>query len=287
MQSTTSSDVENWLAQLDILQAERKCDGPRFVKPFHLATLAHTLRRYTISQLTLPDKIGDYADTMNLWGALGMASPFGPKDRRQAGRYYPIKFLTDVGTIDDDAESLVALIKPVCSNAQTIDAVQTMLRELIGNCYAHSAVTDGVYGVLCAQVWNGGRKAQIALADSGIGIRTSLEQNQKLFDRLNAENSCELATEFGVTSKPGQGHQGYGLAVARKLLEQNHGVLYVRSIKEGYLVCPRGNRNIPTKSQWNGTLLVIEWDLDEQMDIGSVYDSFPLPEGMSDDDFYV
>ncbi|MEC5159131.1 hypothetical protein [Janthinobacterium sp. CG_S6] len=113
---------------------------------------------------------------MNLWGALGIASPFGDRQRHAAGRY-PIELLRDESGIENTADALVALFKSVCSNARTIDALYTMLREMLGNCYAHSAVTDGVYGVLCAQVWPAGRKAQIALADTGIGIRASLAQN--------------------------------------------------------------------------------------------------------------
>lgn len=285
MNSTSFTDIEYWLDQLQTLQQTRRCGSPNFMKPFHLATLAHTLRRDNTQQLNLPEKIGGYADTMNLWGALEIASPFPPKERRTAGRYHPVEVLKDEASIDAAAEALVALFRPVCSNAPTIDAIQTMLRELIGNCYAHSAVTDGVYGIICAQVWSGGGKAQIALADSGIGIRSSLEQNSLLFDRLSSENSCELATEYGITSKPGKGHSGYGLAVARRLLEQNNGVLYVRSGHEGFYLSSKSVQKIHTKSMWDGTLLVIEWDLDQQMDIGAVYGSFPLPEGMDDDDF--
>lgn len=285
MLCTTHSDIEEWLKQLQILQASKQCEGPKFVKPFHLATLAHTLRRDKATELNLPAKVGGYADTMNLWGALEIESPFGPKDRRSPGRYHPIELLKDEASIDTAAEALVALFKTVCSNVQTLDAIQTMLRELIGNCFAHSDVKDGMYGVICAQVWAGGRRAQITIADSGIGIRASLEQNPLLFDRLNAENSCEFATEYGVTGKPGKGHSGYGLAVARRLLEQNNGALYVRSGSEAFYLSSKVGKNFYTDTHYDGTLLVIEWDLDQQMDIGAVYASFPLPEGVSDDDF--
>ncbi len=285
MQNTSVTEVEQWLRQLQALCHSGRCAGPRFAKPFHLATLAHVLRRSGPTHLALPGKISSYADTMNLWGALGIPSPFGEKQRHAEGRYHPIELLRNESAIENTADALVALFKSVCSNARTIDALYTMLREMLGNCYAHSAVTDGVYGVLCAQVWPAGRKAQIALADTGVGIRASLKQNALLFDRLERENSCELATQYGVTGKPGGGHSGYGLAVARKLLEQNDGVLYLRSGVEAFCLTSSYARIYTPRSSWNGTLLVIEWNLDVQMDIGAVYDDFPLPEGMSDDDF--
>lgn len=285
MQVTSANDIENWLNELQTLQSTRLCEGPRFIKPFHLATLAHTLRREGAMHLKLPEKIAPYADAMNLWGAIGVPSPFGDRQKHPGGRHFPIQMLTDPSTIEDVAADLSRLFAEACSNAQTIDAVQTMLRELIGNCYAHSDVSDGVHGAICAQVWAGGRKAQIAIADSGIGIRGSLQQNEQLFDKLNSSNSCEFATQYGVTSKPGKGHSGYGLAIARKLLEQNNGVLYVRSGDEAFHLSFNQSKNTSTATDWNGTLLVIEWHLDQPMDISQVYAEFPLPEGMSDDDF--
>ena len=281
---TSSNDIENWLRELVCLSNSNACQTPRFIKPFHLATLTHALRRNPVMALSLPDKIGDYADTMMLWDALELESPFGPKNRKP-GRYYPLRLLNDEHAIEDVAEELAKLFSEVCFDERTVDAVQLMLRELIGNCYAHSDVEDGLFGVICAQVWGSGRKAQITLADSGVGIRNSLRQNALLLDRLAHANSCELATEYGVTSKPGKGHSGYGLAVARKLLEQNNGCLYVRSGYEAYALSANRSESFTTPLRWDGTLLVIEWDLDTKMDIGLVYDSFPLPEGMNDDDF--
>ncbi len=59
----------------------------------------------------------------------------------------------------------------------------------------------------------------------------------------------------------------------------------VRSGTEGF--CFRSGK--PTRFNmerpWHGTLLIVEWDLHTPMNIKDVYSSFPLPEGMSDDDF--
>jgi anti-sigma regulatory factor (Ser/Thr protein kinase) len=285
MEYTQAAEVEVWLQQLKELEQKRQCAAPLFLKPYHLATLAHRLRLRAVRTLGLPEKIGPYANTMNLWGALGIAPPREILSRHAAGRYYPVELLRDSNKVDDTADELVGLFKSVNCDDTTIDAIHTMLRELLGNCYAHSDVRDGVYGVICAQIWAGGKKAQIAIADTGIGIRGSLTQNPDLLDIITTSNCCELATEYGVTSKPGKGHSGYGLAVARKLIEQNNGALFVRSGEEAF--CLRSGRvqSFKAKYHWDGTLLIIEWDIYGPMNIGEVYDSFPLPEGMTDDDF--
>lgn len=283
---TKPSDVEAWLGNLRVLQATKTCANPFFIKPFHLATLAHVLRTENVGQLDMPAKIGNYADTMMLWEALGIESPFPSKARAAGGRYSPIILLQDRSTVDAVAEKLVGLFSPVCADERTIDAVRTMLKELIDNCYAHSAVDSGLYGMICAQVWSAGRKAQIVLSDSGVGIRSSLRDNPELHARLGEENSCEMATEFGVTGKPGKGHSGYGLSVARKLLENNNGMLYVRSGQEAFSLLQNVIKSSYTEHAWNGTLLVIEWNLDKQVDISDVYSRLPLPEGLNDDDFF-
>lgn len=286
MQKTSSADIEGWLQNLEVLRTTRNCATPFFLKPFHLATLAHVLRTENVSQLNLPGKIGDYADTMMLWEALGIASPFPEKHRQPRGRYLPVLRLQDRAAIDQVADELASLFISVCAGERTIDAVRTMLRELIDNCYSHSAVDDGLYGLICAQIWNGGRRAQIALSDSGVGIRASLHENQDLHARLADENSCAMATEFGVTGKPGRGHSGYGLHVARGLLTNNNGMLYVRSGSEAFCLSQNLTNDFYTKSVWNGTLVVIEWDLDRPVDISDVYKNMPLPEGIDDDDFF-
>ncbi|MCG2585528.1 ATP-binding protein [Massilia sp. TS11] len=285
MEFTLVSDISNWLGDLDKLQRTGTCKSPKFLKPYHLATLAHVLRHRQLADISLGSKFDSYADTMQLWDALGIPSPYGPKVRL-GGRYHPIELLNDERGIEAIAGKIGRLLASVCDTPETVDALQTMLRELIGNCYAHAAVPDGVYGAICAQIWGGGMKGQIALVDSGIGIRTSLKQNLSLWTRLQTENSCAMATEYGITSKPGNGHSGYGLAVARMLLEQNGGMLYVHSGDEVFVTRNGLIQTFETKVPWSGTLIVIEWDLCGRMDIGDVYRQLPLPEGIDDDDFF-
>lgn len=221
---------------------------------------------------------------MNLWGALKIDPPTNVNFRQPRGRYHPIKFLIDRNEVDDVSDELVELFKRGNVDNKTLSAIGTMLRELIDNCYSHTNVEDGIYGALCAQVWSGGGKAQIAIADNGIGIRTSLLQNPRLTERLMYENGCQLATEYGITSKPGMGHSGYGLTVVRRLLEQNGGRLFVRSLAESFIVDGAACKSCQLTHRWRGTLLIIEWDLEKKMNIREVYDMLPLPEGMTNED---
>ncbi len=128
-----------------------------------------------------------------------------------------IALLINRHSLEDLSDKLVELFARGNVNSDTLSALGTMLREVIDNCYSHANVLDGVAGAVCAQVWIGGGKGQIAIADNGIGIRGSLAQNPLLLHRLTLENGCKLATEYEVTSKPGMGHSGYGLTVVKKI----------------------------------------------------------------------
>src|SRR3546814_14560916 len=115
-----------------------------------------------------------------------------------------------------------------------------MLAELLGNCHHHARTDDGLHGLACAQTWYRDSRAQVAIADSGIGIRSSLTESLDLAKRLAKQNACELATEYGISSKLGWGHAGYGLTLARDLAQQTTGsMFFVQSCKEAILVATR------------------------------------------------
>ncbi len=127
--------------------------------------------------------------------------------------------------------------------------------------------------------------AQIAICDSGIGIRVSLSDNVEYLVELAKRNACEYATEYSITSKPGRGHSGYGLTLARDLMEQGKNTIFVVSHDEYFYSSggKSGKGQMPLALE--GTLVILEWDTRVPLDLRQVYDAWPLPEGMSDDDF--
>lgn len=285
MDHTQIGDVEDWIKVIQEIQVGQPFPIPKFLRPYHLATLTHELQKMQISSLVMPQKLSSYANTMNLWGAAGLSPPADISTRHASGRYHPIEVLSDSRMVDTTTDQLIELFRPVCSDEDTLNAVDTMLRELIGNCFAHSAVKDDRFGLICAQAWSAGRKAQVAISDSGVGIKKSLFENPEYHSILDQRNSCEFATEYGVTSKPGKGHSGYGLAVARALIKQNNGSFFVRSGEECFHYCSECSESYSGLRQLGGTLLIIEWNLDCPMNISDVYEGWPQIEGMSDDDF--
>jgi hypothetical protein len=98
-------------------------------------------------------------------------------------------------------------------------------------------------------------------------------------------NSCDFATQFGVTSKPEAGHAGYGLALTRQLLEDAGGCLLLLSGNE-WLRVEGSSVEMGTHCvAWQGTVLCLEWDTRIPLNLGRVYDRWPKVRGYEDDDF--
>jgi hypothetical protein len=167
---------------------------------------------------------------------------------------------------------------------KTLSAIGISLSEIFGNCFFHAEAGTEICGLACAQAWPAARLAQVAVADIGIGVRASLNANPQYRGRLATENANAIATELGVTSKPAGPHSGYGLAVARQLMEKHAGNFMLLSGNEGFRATSRAAWARELQAGWNGTIVVLEWCTDRPFDIGAVYGSWPS-DGDSDDLF--
>jgi len=284
MKKTTVRDIQQWLNNLQSALEYGQCDTPVFLKPFHLLTLATLLKRHPQESLHLPAELARYAVRMHLWDTIELDSPFEVRERDPTGRFLPIVALRDLREVDDSAMQLQRILQRQGMSQKTLASLSTMLFELLHNCFSHADITEGLHGLACAQPWVRANYAQIAVVDGGIGVRQSLMRNAQLKERLANENACAMATCYGVTGKPGKGHSGYGMTLTRDLMEQCGGSLTVVSGYEAFRVCGDEITTEELDVSWQGTLVVLEWPLDQPLDSQSVYNHWPLPEGFDRDD---
>lgn len=288
MNSTQIGELHDWLSQLQGLVQNKTCKSPAFLRPYHLATLALVLKSEKAAQVGIPDHLADYATRMHLWKAIGLQSPHGGRAENDAtGRFLPVEPLRDRNVVDECSRRLAAITKHANLNEKSHSSLDISVSELVDNCFAHAGLKTGLHGVACAQYWPRGNLVQIAIADRGMGIRSSLEsaETPEVRSLAASRNCCELATEFGVTSKPSH-HAGYGLALARQMIARNGGTLIVVSRQEWFLsqgdLLRNGNRGV----NWPGTLIVCEFNTDRPISTAEVYASWPTQvRGYDDDDF--
>ncbi|MGY4828206.1 hypothetical protein ACVNIS_06490 [Sphaerotilaceae bacterium SBD11-9] len=285
MQGTDATDIGQWLTQLRLLRQNRTCTGPGFWRPFHFVSLALQMAR-TGGNLALPEEFVGYASRMGLWQAIGLPTPAAVNARDPHGKFVPLQRLDDADAVHDTSVVLAGICKAFGADKETLSSLEISLQEIMDNCFAHAEIAPGgLQGLACAQSWPRGNLAQIAIADAGVGVRASLAGNPLLTDQLAYENACDLATQFGVTSKPGMGHAGYGLALARQLLQANGGMLLVQSSDEWVRVSGKNVQIGRSLQSWPGTLILLEWDCSKPLRAKDVYQSWPAPSGYSDDDF--
>ena len=285
MSPTTIYGVQTWIAQVARLIEQQRCNCPTFFRPYHFVVLALQLAQHRANSLGLPAALQQYAARMQLWESIGLESPVTVTQRDPLGRFVPLVRLEQREAIWDTAKQLAEITSTYGADERTTDAVATSMSEIMENCFAHARVEAGLTGLACAQSWPQGNLAQIALADKGIGIRSSLQENPDLWGLLNEGNSCEIATRLGITSKPDLGHAGYGLALTRQLLERAGGRLIVVSGSEWVQAYGERCTTGTLPSPWQGTIAVLEWKTNRPLRLKDVYDSWPLPTGFEHDDF--
>lgn len=290
MRATRLSEIREWNRSLSRLKADGTCQSPGFFKPYHFVTMALMLKEERVGAVNLPEQITSYAARMRLWEAIGLDSPVVVLERPSGSRFHELTRLTNLAAVGDVAEALskmvTANVGQPCS-PETQESLFITLTELLGNCHHHARAADDLHGLVCAQTWYKGARAQFAIADSGIGIRQSLQENPDLSKRLANQNACVLATELGISSKLNRGHAGYGLALARDLAIQTPGAqLFVQSFDEAVLISD-GQLTELSKFEYAipGTLVVFEWDTKKTLDVANVYANWPRSED-DDHDFF-
>lgn len=289
MKHTSITEIHKWLEQLKVLASEKTCQAPEFFRPFHFITLALVLKSQGALDIALPNALRNYAARMHLWEAIGIPPPRIRRNEHDAnGRFLPIEPLRSRADVQDCSDRLASITRLANASAESCTSLSIAVSELIDNCFSHANVErDGLHGLACAQYWPKGQLMQIAIADMGIGIRSTFTQadRQEYRERVKTMNCCALATELGASSKLDNGHAGYGLALARQLAEQNKGTITVYSGSEWLHSsngqCMEGGDGVG----WNGTMIVAEFNTALPLSTQAVYQNWPPVRGYEDDDF--
>lgn len=280
MRKTTLVEIDRQLGLIQQFFVEGRAPAPTFFKPFYMAALSCAIRASSVTDFNLRGTAADYALRMEVWEAAGFDPP-RPARKRAPNRFQPCRALHDAQQMDRSARSIAGVFRATRSSED--DDLFTVFHELIENCFSHSAVDDGHFGVTCAQCWPNGNLGQIAIVDSGIGVRRSLSENRSLLGRLELENSCEMALEKGVSGKLGRGHSGYGLALAAGVAHHFSANLILVSGDEAVRVFGDRSESSCLVNGWRGSMVLFEWALNRRLDTAIVYDEWSEEE--EDDEF--
>ncbi len=201
-----------------------------------------------------------------------------PSSQRRIGRV-PLQPITNQFTKEATVNEIVSIFDEYAGHIDDTNPFKVMISELCENVLAHSEFTSP--GYVCARILEKSGKAEITIADTGVGVLQSYLNgtNKSVIERIRKGSSpLDIAIEGLNSSKPQaasgslRSYYGFGLLITRRLIEENRGQLFLMSGKEALHV-DRFHRDRHTLSNpYSGTFIGIVLDLNNPLPLEEIYE---------------
>lgn len=201
-----------------------------------------------------------------------------PSVQKRIGRV-PLQPITNQFSKEATVNEIVSIFDEYSGHVENNEPFKVMVSELCENVLTHSESTSP--GYVCARVLTHSETVEIAIADSGVGIRQSYINgtNEDVKKRLKkGASALELALDGLNSSKPTapsgsyRSYYGFGLLVTRRLVEENRGQIFLMSEEESlYLNRLRRHANKLIRP-YMGTFIGIVLDLNNPLPLEEIYE---------------
>lgn len=166
----------------------------------------------------------NYLSRLNLFKHLDFSHPENFERHTTIGRFIPLLLFDDDRTVFQASNAICDLVLRNFDNGREfLPALEWAVYEVLDNVNLHAETP--VPGVVCAQFYPGMHRIDIAICDTGRGVRASLSESILLNSH---EEALSKALQRGVTRNPNIG-QGNGLAGVLEIARQNEGGFYLWS----------------------------------------------------------
>lgn len=276
-------NIDPFLRSLDFSDPEKLdlTSNPNwiYVHPVVLsmvASIGRTVKPENIHH-DIQSKSAPYLERMGLFRILGIESGMHVIEHEETGRFIP---LTTVRT-EQDLSKLIENIIPIFHLSAYPEQAKTMryiIDEVTRNVIEHAGV-DAV-ALVCVQYYPRSKKIRIGIADSGFGLRTTLQRYHTINSHMHAIQLALWPGITGTTSDPTGSTQnaGAGLFFTKSMARVNkdHFLIYTGDAMYKLLEPKDEDRlNIPvdpfhdrhTKEEglpfWKGTAVGIDITLEQ------------------------
>jgi anti-sigma regulatory factor (Ser/Thr protein kinase) len=190
--------------------------------------------------------------------------------RREPVGFRPLQHFQDSEACYRASRELKDALAEACDLEEEVAAaaIHVCLAELAENVLFHSGSDRG--GFAAAQGWEKKAIVEVAIVDTGVGIRESLTKNANYADISTDVEAIEKALEPMVTATPDR-NTGLGLSVTRFLLRRNGGQLMVRS-GQGAVYAGFKEHGEECAVPFPGTIVTLTARTDAPLDIKAAYD---------------
>jgi len=231
----------------------------RLIEPFAMLLISSEIMRYSarcsdtkINCINI-EHMG-YAGHMGFFKSFGIRYGKAPGEAKGNASYIPLTIYSTqvieqaaaskgiaVGDEVEEMSSHLASLLCHTGKGDVFDTLTYSIRELIRNVVEHSRATQ--FGI-CAQYWPSKSKAEVAILDRGIGIKSSLSNNPHL-DASDDKRALNYALMPAVSGKAFKGsrvrqkgpwsNSGFGLYMTNRIC-RNGGTFFIGSGTTGMLL---------------------------------------------------
>ena len=252
------------------------CSKVQHVEPFTMAYVSTEIRRFQEVNSGLRIDFVDYekssyAAHMGFFKAAGVNFGKAPGQARGGVNYIPLTILKvsdiereaadsyeQVGEVIERRSSDLAKMLTQKDSGEIVDVLTYSLREIMRNVVEHSGSEVLEF---CAQYWPSRKKIEIAVLDSGMGIKSSLSNNPHL-DLKSDRDAVHVALMPAISGKMFKGvrrrsgdawqNSGFGLYMTSRIA-RNGGSFFLCSGRSGLLL--HGKSKIDVQTSFSGTAL--------------------------------
>ena len=229
------------------------------VEPFTMTLLAAELKRFRASRPHTRFRAENHRENtypahMGFFQAFGLHHGNRPGEAAGSANYLPLTYLDveairtqaaeayeHIGDALDRESGQLARVLTREEGGALVDTLTFSMREILRNVVEHSSSPQLAY---CAQYWPTRNRVEIAVLDTGMGVRTSLSANPHL--TIDSDRTAvQLALMPSISGKTYRGvrrrandhwqNSGYGLYMTSRLC-RNGGDFFIASGSSGILL---------------------------------------------------
>lgn len=205
-----------------------------------IAALGLTIKSEKIHCEKFEAKSKHYLARMGLFKILNMRSDMKFTEHEPAGRFIPI---TQIKTSDELTKFITNMIPLLHLEPEQAQTIGYVVSELVRNVIEHASTKNGA--IICAQYYKKSNSIRIGIADTGVGIKTTINQSYPANNDLEAIQLALWPGITGTTKREGGTEQnaGAGLFFIKSITSVNRDFFVVYSGKGFYKLL----KNAPTK----------------------------------------
>jgi anti-sigma regulatory factor (Ser/Thr protein kinase) len=250
-----------------------------------LAALGLTINPKNIHCERFEAKSKHYLARMGLFNILNIKSDLSFIEHEPAGRFIPI---TQIQTSEDLTKFIAEMIPLLHLDSEPAKTIGYIVSELARNVIEHASSKYGA--VVCAQYYKKSNSIRIGIADSGVGIKETINQSYSAATDLDAIKLALQPGITGTTKKEGGTEQnaGAGLFFIKSIASVNRDFFIIYSGSGFYKLLknpptsklrlnanPEKDRHSEDKGMpyWHGTIVGIDISLDQTEEFSLLLDA--------------